>query len=138
MIQKILIVDDELAMRERLRHIVVGLGHADLLLLFADSIAQAKALTVTSKLSLALIDIGLPDGSGVDLIGWLRLRDEAVPILVISAWNTEEVIVSALRQGATGYVLKERDDVEIMLCLRSVLQGGARSIRLSPSASWVC
>ena len=46
-------------------------------------------------------------------------------ILVISAWSTKEAILNALRAGATGYVLKERDDLEVMLSIRSVLRGGA-------------
>ena len=46
-------------------------------------------------------------------------------ILVISAWSTEDAILAALRAGATGYVLKERDDMEVALSIRSVLRGGA-------------
>ena len=46
-------------------------------------------------------------------------------ILVISAWSTEESILGALNAGATGYVLKERDDLEVSLSIRSVLRGGA-------------
>ena len=47
------------------------------------------------------------------------------PVLVISAWSTEEMILGALRAGASGYVLKERDDAEIAMSLSSVLRGGA-------------
>jgi DNA-binding NarL/FixJ family response regulator len=43
----------------------------------------------------------------------------------VSAWSSEEAILGALRAGATGYVLKERDDMEVMLSIRSVLRGGA-------------
>jgi DNA-binding NarL/FixJ family response regulator len=75
--------------------------------------------------ALALVDVGLPDGNGIDLIRALHQRDAALPVLVISAWSTEQVIVSALQAGATGYLLKERDDVEISLSVRSALRGGA-------------
>ncbi|MFP3836280.1 response regulator, partial [Chryseobacterium sp. SIMBA_028] len=68
--------------------------------------------------ALTLIDIGLPDGSGVDLIHELHARDPALPMLVISAWSTEQTIVQALQAGASGYVLKERDDVEIAASIR--------------------
>ena len=81
--------------------------------------------TDTGKFVMALIDLGLPDGNGIELIGWLRARDEDLPILVISAWSTEEMILGALRAGASGYVLKERDDLEIASSLKSVLKGGA-------------
>ena len=46
-------------------------------------------------------------------------------ILVISAWSTEDAILNALSAGATGYVLKERDDLEVSLSIKSVLRGGA-------------
>jgi len=46
-------------------------------------------------------------------------------ILVISAWSTQESLFSAIKAGATGYVLKERDDVEVKLSIRSILRGGA-------------
>lgn len=75
--------------------------------------------------AMALVDLGLPDGSGLDLIAWLRERAWALPILVISAWSTEEMLMGALRVGANGYVLKEREDVEIALSVKNVLKGGA-------------
>ena len=64
---------------------------------------------------------GIPEA----LIAALRAQDAAMGILVISAWSTEEAILQALRAGATGYLLKERDDLEVMLSIRSVLRGGA-------------
>ena len=45
--------------------------------------------------------------------------------MVISAWSTEDAILNALSAGATGYVLKERDDLEVSLSIKSVLRGGA-------------
>jgi len=48
-----------------------------------------------------------------------------VPAVVISAWRTEAVIFAALRAGAIGYLLKERDDLELSIALRSIEQGGA-------------
>jgi DNA-binding NarL/FixJ family response regulator len=74
---------------------------------------------------MALVDIHLPDGSGIDLIRDWHKYDPALPILVISAWSTGPLILSALQAGATGYLLKERDDVEISLSIRSALRGGA-------------
>ena len=55
----------------------------------------------------------------------MRADDPSLGILVETAWSTEEAIIGSLRAGATGYVLKERDDFEMLLSIRSVLQGGA-------------
>jgi DNA-binding NarL/FixJ family response regulator len=121
----LLIVEDEPVMQMRLRHILQTLGYVDEALFFAGSIAAAQALLIDEAFAMALIDVGLPDGNGIDLIQDLHGRDNALPILVISAWRSEQVIVGALQAGATGYLLKERDDMEIALSIRSALRGGA-------------
>ena len=90
---------------------------AEALAALGDRMAQAP--------DVLLVDLGLPDGSGIDLIAEWRAADPALPILVISAWSTEDAILAALRAGATGYVLKERDDLEVSISIRSVLRGGA-------------
>jgi RNA polymerase sigma factor (sigma-70 family) len=74
---------------------------------------------------LALVDLGLPDGNGIEFIEKLRERDATALILVISAWSTQSSLFSAIKAGATGYVLKERDDSEVLLAIRSILRGGA-------------
>jgi DNA-binding NarL/FixJ family response regulator len=119
------IVEDEPMMQLRLRAILTTLGYTDDALSFASSIAQARVMFAEQPFALALVDVGLPDGNGIDLIRALHQRDAALPVLVISAWSTEQVIVSALQAGATGYLLKDRDDMEITLSVRSALRGGA-------------
>jgi DNA-binding NarL/FixJ family response regulator len=120
-----LIVEDDPAMQARLRHVLSTLGCDDAHIAVTDSVAGAQRLLAANRYSVALVDIGLPDGSGVELIGWLQAHHPGVPAVVISAWRTEEVIFAALRAGAIGYLLKERDDLELGLALRSIEQGGA-------------
>lgn len=121
----VLVVEDDPLIRQRLLGILAHLGYQADALLFADTLAQARHLVQESPIALALVDLGLPDGNGIDLITELRNSDPALGILVISAWSTEDVLLGALRAGATGYVLKERDDLEVSLSIRSVLRGGA-------------
>ncbi|ALS60705.1 response regulator transcription factor [Pandoraea norimbergensis] len=121
----LLLVEDDPATQTRMRSILTSLGYTDDAVHVAGSLAQARAILADQPFALTLIDVGLPDGSGIDLIGELHARDPALPILVISAWSTEQIIVGALRTGATGYLLKERDDTEIALSIRSALRGGA-------------
>ena len=120
-----LIVEDDPAMQTRLRDVLVALGCDAAQIAVADSVAGARALLDAKRYSLALIDIGLPDGSGVELIGWMHAQRPDTPAVVISAWRTEEIILSALKAGAIGYLLKERDDLELHVALRSIAQGGA-------------
>jgi DNA-binding NarL/FixJ family response regulator len=120
-----LVVEDDPAMQERLRYVLSTLGCDDQLIAVADSVAGAKLLLEEHHYGLVLVDIGLPDGSGVELIGWMQAQHPKVPAVVISAWRTEEIIFAALRAGAIGYLLKERDDLELGMALRSIEQGGA-------------
>ncbi|WP_370681075.1 response regulator [Comamonas sp. GB3 AK4-5] len=121
----VLIVEDDALIQHRLDRILVTLGYTDTAMCFAASLAQARQHAAQRAFALALVDLGLPDGHGTELIAELRATDPAMGILVISAWSTKEAILAALRAGATGYVLKERDDLEVTLSIRSVLRGGA-------------
>jgi DNA-binding NarL/FixJ family response regulator len=120
-----LIVEDDPAMQARLRYVLSTLGCDAEHIAVTDSVAGAQQLLGEHGYGVVLVDIGLPDGSGVELIGWLQAHHPGIPAVVISAWRTEEIIFAALRAGAIGYLLKERDDVELGIALRSIEQGGA-------------
>ena len=122
-LESFLIVDDEPSLLARLCRILRSLCGEDATLHCAGSVTQAKAMATGRSFTMSLVDLGLPDGNGTELIQWLRARSD-MPILVISAWSTEDAILDALRAGATGYLLKERDDEEIALLLRTALKGG--------------
>ena len=121
----VLMVEDEPLMQQRLLRVLRHLGYKADAIDVVSNLQEARDYITQQPVAMALVDIGLPDGSGIDLIAELRASDPALSILVISAWSTEELILAALRAGATGYVLKERDDLEISLSIRSVLCGGA-------------
>ena len=121
----VLIVEDEGLIQERLRNILAELGYDNDGLIFAKNLKEAFLHVEQQHISLALVDLGLPDGNGIELIEKLRAQDSSALILVISAWSTQESLFSAIKAGATGYVLKERDDAEVLLSIRSILRGGA-------------
>ncbi len=121
----VIVVEDEPLIQKRLADILVNIGYSTSDLAFAQSLAQAKELLETQSASFALVDLGLPDGNGIEFIEILKNYDPTITVLVISAWSTEDAILNALSAGATGYVLKERDDIEVALSIKSVLRGGA-------------
>lgn len=121
----VLLVEDDLFVRRRLEKLLLDLGYQGDAIVFAASLAEARAALADQPVALALVDLGLPDGSGIDLIRELHAGDSGLAILVISAWCTQDAIFASLRAGAIGYVLKERDDLEVTIALRSVLRGGA-------------
>src|SRR6218665_3189425 len=121
----VLVVEDDPLMCQRLSRVLGEIGYAPEAVSFAVSLAEARAHISKHPLAMVLVDLGLPDGNGIELIHELRALDPALWVLVISAWSTEEAILGALRAGATGYLLKERDDLEVSLSIHSVLRGGA-------------
>lgn len=121
----VLILEDDGLVQSRLKEIMLDLGYEDSMLIFASSLKSAYQKLDEQPISFAMVDLGLPDGSGISLIEKIREQDTGMPILVISAWSTEDMILQAILAGATGYVLKERDDFEIALSIRSLLRGGA-------------
>lgn len=123
----VLIVDDDANVRVRLAHILGRLGVGIDAIRHAADIAAAKRELETRPFALVLIDIGLPDGSGIALIEWMHRCEPAIAAtaVVISSFATQDLIVQALHAGATGYLLKEREDAEIIASLRSIERGGA-------------
>ncbi|EOR08480.1 sigma-70 family RNA polymerase sigma factor [Acinetobacter tandoii] len=121
----VIILEDEPIIQNRLRRILTDLGYENETLHFVFNLKEAFEKIEEIPISLALVDLGLPDGNGVEFIEKLRERDSSALILVISAWSTQSSLFSAIKAGATGYVLKERDDSEVLLAIRSILRGGA-------------
>src|SRR5690606_11610177 len=101
------------------------LGYVPDALLSASTLSEARACLASQPVTLALVHLMLPDGSGLDLIAQMRAESPEIGILVVSAWRSEESILAGLRAGATGYVLKERDDIEVSMSVRSVWSAGA-------------
>jgi len=81
--------------------VLVQVGYAREALTFAETLAEARAALRDQAFAMALVDLGLPDGNGVDLIREVRDTDAALPMLVISTWSTERIIVGAPQAGAT-------------------------------------
>ena len=121
----VLIVEDEYVIQRRLKIILTNLGYNEDVLLFANTVKEAYSIIQQQPIALALVDLGLPDGSGISIIEKIREQDAQALILVVSAWSTQDSLFRAIQAGATGYVLKERDDVEVALAIRSILRGGA-------------
>lgn len=61
----------------------------------------------TKSFRLALVDIGLPDRSGIEVVRAIAARDPDLPVLVVSILSTEETVLAAIRAGARGYLLKD-------------------------------
>ena len=114
----VLIVDDEPAIRRLLR---TGLTAGGYRTIEAATAAEAIALARAETPDLILLDLGLPDMEGLDLVRTIR-GGSAVPIVVLSARDDERGKVAALDLGADDYVTKPFGMAELMARLRTALR----------------
>lgn len=84
---------------------------------------QAMKSIVKLKPDLAVVDLGLPGKSGLELIKEIRARKLAIKLLVVSMFDEALYAQRVLRAGGDGYIMKQEDPQEIILAIRDVLAG---------------
>ncbi len=89
----------------------------------ASTVAEAARLIPELLPDVAVLDARLPDGSGIDLCAELRTTAPTVRSLILTSYDDEEAIVSAIRGGAAGYVLKEVEGDSLLSSVRTVASG---------------
>lgn len=97
----------------------------------AGTLAEAMA-RLDPPPALALVDLGLPDGSGIQLIEALQQRNAGTLCIVATVFDDDAHLFPALRAGAQGYVLKDQDREALAGMLRGIVQGQPP---LSPSVA---
>jgi DNA-binding NarL/FixJ family response regulator len=85
------------------------------------------ALAAAAELEpdVVLLDVGLPDGSGIDVTRDLLAARPAVRVLMMTMSDEDETVVSAMRAGARGYVVKGAGRADLLGGIRTVAAGGA-------------
>ncbi|KRD34626.1 hypothetical protein ASE35_07705 [Lysobacter sp. Root916] len=121
----VLIVEDEAGACARMLALMRALAGPQACIDTASDLTQARAHLQQGRYDLALVDVHLPDGSGIDLIAWMGAHRPQTAAVIVSAYAEEETILAAVQAGAIGYLLKDRDDDELRLSLRSLQSGGA-------------
>jgi len=130
MTAKVLIVDDEPQIRAFLR---ISLGAHGYRTVEAGRGEQAVQRCATEQPDLVILDLGLPDIDGLEVVR--RIRDwSSVPILVLSVRSGDADKVAALDAGAQDYVTKPFSIAELMARLRALLRDRARAGEPEPSA----
>jgi hypothetical protein len=101
---KLLIVDDHALVREGLKRALAHEGFSQIT--EASSIAQARAGIAASQPEVVTVDINLPDGSGFELVRWIRGISQDMAIVVLTLNNHENYIRAAMKAGASAFVSK--------------------------------
>ena len=119
---KVLVIEDEADIR---RFVRMSLELEGFEVCEADGVQRGLIEAGTRRPDLVVLDLGLPDGDGVDLIRDLRTWSD-IPILVLSARTTEEDKIGALDAGADDYLVKPFSAGELLARVRAHLRRRAR------------
>lgn len=119
-----LIVEDDADTRESLSRTVSE--QPELLLCgAAEDCLSARALFAAHRPQIVLMDLGLPDGRGSDLIRVFSQQDPAALFLVLTSLGDEASVIEAVEAGACSYLLKDASANQIARSIREVLAGGS-------------
>ncbi|MDK9708297.1 MAG: sigma-54 dependent transcriptional regulator [Desulforhopalus sp.] len=124
----VLIVDDQEDLRFSLAKIVEKQGHR---VTTAANGADALDMLRSAIVDLVFLDIGLPDGSGIDLIGTIKEIGDDIDIVMLTGLNDAKTAVQSLRAGAIDYIVKPFDIIEFKAILGRILH--ARLMRRTAS-----
>jgi DNA-binding NarL/FixJ family response regulator len=120
---KILIVDDHAVVRAGLKQILADTPDMAVAAEAATG-KEALELAANAHFDLVLLDISLPDMSGLEVLKELHREDNDRPILMLSMYPEEQYAIRALKARAKGYLTKESAPAELLLAIRKVSQGG--------------
>jgi DNA-binding NtrC family response regulator len=115
----VLIVDDQEDLRFSLAKIVEKQGYS---VMTAANGGDALDMLRTSVIDLVFLDIGLPDGSGIDLIPSIKEIGDDIDIVMLTGINAAKTAVESLRAGAVDYIVKPFDIIEFKSTLNRILQ----------------
>lgn len=119
---RVVIVDDHPMFRMGLAAAVEEMDGVELVG-EAERAADVDALVASTEPDLVLLDIRLPDGSGLEVNRWLAAHRPGVRVIVLTMSEDHETVLTALRDGARGYLVKGAGPDQVEQALRTVAAG---------------
>lgn len=121
---RVMLADDHAVVRAGIRQF---LEHADDIEVVAeaDDGEAAKTLIEQFHPDVAVLDIQMPQASGIEVTRWVRSHQRDVGVLILTAYDDDPYVMAVLQAGANGYVLKTASPVEIIQAVRDVHAGNS-------------
>jgi DNA-binding NarL/FixJ family response regulator len=121
---KVLLVDDHRIVRQGLKALLANEPGIDVI---GEADDGRTALTLIAELQpdVVLMDISMPGLNGIEATRQIRQRFPQVKVVILSMHANEEYVFQVLQAGATGYVLKQADSLEVLVAIRAALAGGS-------------
>ncbi|MFT5661395.1 MAG: two-component system chemotaxis response regulator CheY [Sulfurimonas sp.] len=116
----ILVVDDSLIIRKNIKKYITNLGHS----IVGEAKNGAQAIELCKELSPDLItmDITMPDIDGITAVKKIREFNQDVNIIMITSHGQEEMVVSSLKAGAQGYLLKPINEEKLAKSIGNIYE----------------
>lgn len=119
---RVLVADDHGVVRTGIRHILEGEAGFTIVAEASNGV-EAIALAVEHRPDVALLDISMPSGSGLQVVAALRERCPSIRVLMLSMYDQTEYVLESVRAGAHGYLLKDTAAAELRQAVRTVWSG---------------
>jgi DNA-binding NarL/FixJ family response regulator len=119
---RVFLLDDHAVVREGVRRLLEADGD---LVVVGEAATAAEALTAVEAAApdVAVLDVRLPDGDGVEVCRELRSRHPNLACLMLTSFADDEALAQAVLAGAAGYVLKQIHGTELVASIRAVAAG---------------
>jgi DNA-binding NarL/FixJ family response regulator len=119
---RVLIVDDHAVVRIGLKTLLANAAGFRVVG-EAGTVAEAVALTTQARPDVVLMDVRLPDGSGVEACRRIKADTPDTRVVMLTSYQDEEAIVGAVMAGASGYLLKQADSDRLTQAIRDAAAG---------------
>src|SRR5919198_3944410 len=120
---KVCVVDDHAVVREGLKQIIAKNPEMAVTAEAGDG-PEALKVIQTEPCDVVLLDITMPNKSGLDVLKQLHSESPRLPVLVLSMHSEDQYAVRVLRAGAAGYLTKESAPSKLVQAIRKVVRGG--------------
>ena len=119
---RVLIADNHAVVREGLKHLLAGLPEG---VEVGEAGSAHEALTLARKApwDVALLDIAMPGGNGLDLLKQLRREHPELPVLILSMYPEKQYALRVLKAGACGYLTKESATDQLIAAIQAAQRG---------------
>jgi two-component system, OmpR family, response regulator QseB len=114
---RLLLLEDDLQLGKALQ---TALAQSEFQTVWVRRVQEAKALLQTDSFTVVLLDIGLPDGSGLDVLRWLRGNSNSIPVIMLTARDAIDDRIQGLDMGADDYMPKPFAIPELVSRIRAI------------------
>ena len=119
---RVLLVDDHKVLRDGLRVLVDGENDLEVVSEAGTGEEAIRKIIATTP-DVVVLDIGLPDSSGIDIASQILQQELPVRIVILSMYGDRELIIRAIEAGCDGYVPKSSAHTDLLLAIRTVYLG---------------